>query len=106
MSAQTEQTRSAVLRRTKVREPLCAGKNNVRHAGQRLRIINDGWSTPQPNNSREGRPDARDAPLSFERFHERRLFANLVSSRATMPVDFKITSATENVLAEKSFGVC
>src|SRR5438874_5546024 len=105
MSAQTEQTRSAVLGRTKVREPLCSAKNNVRHAGQRFRIINNGWPTPQPNNGREGRADARDAALAFKRLHQCRLFANLVSARAAVPVDFKITSGTEDVFAQKSFGV-
>src|SRR5438876_11881859 len=99
MSAQTDQTRSAVFRRTEIREPLCSAKNNVRHAGQRFRIINDGWPTPQPNNSREGRPNARDAALAFERLHQSRLLANLVSARAAMPVDFKIASRTENVFA-------
>src|SRR5437870_12581351 len=99
MSAQTEQTRSAVLRRTKVREPLGSAKNNVRHAGQRFRIIDDGWPTPQPNDSREGRPDARNAALAFERFHQRRLFANLVSPRAAVPIHFKISPAAETVLS-------
>src|SRR6266567_2979245 len=106
MSAQTEQTRATVFRRTKFREPLCSAKNNVRHAGQRFRIINDSWPTPQPNDGREGRPDAGDAALAFERLHQSRLFANLVSARAAVPVDFKITSGTENVFAEKTFCVC
>src|SRR5205809_3551911 len=106
MSAQTEQTRSAVLRRTKVREPLCSAKNNVRHAGQRFRIINDGWPTPQPNDGRKGRPDAGDAALAFERLHQGRLFPDLIGASATMPINFKIATGTEDIFAEKSFGVC
>ena len=80
-------------------------KNNVRHAGQRLRIIDDRRPAPQSDHSREGRPNARNAALAFERFHQRRLFADFVGSRAAMPVNIKIAAAAENILAEKSLGV-
>ena len=54
-------------------------------AGQRLGIIDDRRPAPEPNHGRERRPDARNAALAFERFHQRRFFADFVRARAAVP---------------------
>src|SRR5277367_5335133 len=102
MPAQTEQARSAILRWTQLGKPLRAAKQYRRHAGQRLRVINDRRSAPEPDYSREGRPDSRNTSLTFERFHQRGFFTYFVGARAAVPVGLEVVAAAENVLPEKS----
>src|SRR6266571_2044888 len=105
MSAQAEQASSAILWRAKIREPLRSADNDGRNTRQRLNIINDRRPAPQPDHCREGRPNARNATFAFERFHQRRFLADFIRARATVPIDFKVAPATENILAKKAFGV-
>ena len=98
-------SRAAVFRRTQLGVPIRAAENDVGHVGQCLGIINDRGTAPKSNHRREGRPNARNASLAFERFHQRRLFADFVSSRAAVPVDVEVAPAAENVLANKPLGI-
>ena len=78
---------------------------NVGDAGQRFGIIDDRRTAPQSDHGREGRPNARNAALAFERLHQRRFFADFVSSSAAVPVHIEVAPAAKDVLAEKSLGV-
>src|SRR5439155_13575490 len=69
--AEAEQPRAAVFGRAQVREPLRSTQNNVRKARQGFSIVNNRWPAPEPDHSREGRPNSRNAALAFERFHQR-----------------------------------
>src|SRR5580704_3054626 len=102
MSAQTEQPGTAIFRRPQLGKPLRAAEDDVWHTGQRLRIINDRRSAPQPDHSRKGRPNSGNAALAFERFHERRLFTNFVSTGSAMPIHIEVVAATKNVLSQKA----
>src|SRR5258708_5730977 len=105
MATEAEQARAAVFRRPQTCIPLGAAQKNVRNARQRLGIIDDRRPAPESHDRREGRTDTWNAALAFERLHQRRLFANLVSPRAAVPENVKIVSAAEDVLAEKAFGI-
>src|SRR5437588_10427278 len=87
VTAEAEQARAAVFRSAQLGIPVGAAKNNVRDVGQRFGIINDRRPAPQTDNGRKGWTDTRNATLAFERFHQRRLFADLVGSGAAVPVD-------------------
>src|SRR5580693_2027972 len=102
MPAQTEKTCPAILGRPQLGKPFRPAQQDMRHASQRLGVINDRRSAPQPDHSWKGRADSGNAALAFERFHQRRLLAHLVGTRSTVPVDLKVVTAAENVLAEKS----
>ena len=54
------------------------------------------------HNRREGRPDARNAALAFERFHQRRLFAHFVGACAGVHEDVEIDARAEDVLADEA----
>src|SRR5581483_1892660 len=102
MSTEAEQASAAILRRPKTGVPLGAAKNDVGNAGQRLRIINDRRSAPEPDHSRERWPDSRDAALAFERLHQRRFLPNFVRAGAAMPINIEIVAAAKDILAEKA----
>ena len=55
VAAEAEQARAAVLGRAQVGESLPAAVTDVRHAGQGLDIINDGWPAPESHHRRERR---------------------------------------------------
>src|SRR5205807_4178329 len=55
--------------------------------------------------SRKRRTNARNSALTFKRFHQRRLFANFISTGTAVPVDIEVASAAEDVLSKKSPGV-
>src|SRR6185503_6844728 len=80
-------------------------QNNVRDAGEGLGVVDDRRSAPQSHDSREGRSNSRHSALALERLHERRLLADLVCSRAAVPVNFEIASAAKDVLAEETLPV-
>src|SRR4051812_40048601 len=105
MSAEAEKAGAAVLRRPVVGKFLPAHKNDVRHRSQALNIINYGGAAPEADNGREGRADTRNAALTFERFHQGRLFADLVRARAGVPVAIEFFTGAADVVAEKALGV-
>src|SRR5882762_1770958 len=105
VAAQAEEAHAAVFRCSVIGELLGAIEQDVRGAGESLNIINDRGRSPQSNDSREGRLDARHAALAFERFHQCGLFTDFVGASAAVPVNVKSLAATENALAQKTLGI-
>src|SRR5437660_10442492 len=105
MSTEAEEASTAVLGRAVVGEVLATHKNDVRDRRQALDIINDGRAAPKSDDSRKRRPDAGYTALSFERFHERRLFTDLIGAGAGVPIAIELLAGPENVVAEEAFGV-
>src|SRR3954471_24342241 len=105
MSAKAEEAGSAVLRRAVIGEFLAAHKNDVRNRSQALDIINDSGAAPESDNSRERRTNARNTALSFERFHQCRLFANFIGAGAGVPIAIELLARAEDVVAEKALGI-
>ena len=105
MSAQAKQSCAAIFRWAQVGKPVRATKEDVGNTGQRLGVIDDGGSAPESDDSREGRPDSRDAALAFQRFHQCGFFTDLIRARATVPVNVEIVAAAEDILAQETAGV-
>src|SRR5947209_3918555 len=105
MSAKAEEAGSAVLRRAIIREFLATHKNDVRDGSQTLNIINNGGATPESDNSRERRTDARNATLSFQRLHQGGLFAYFIGARARVPIAIELLAGAKDVMAEKALGI-
>src|SRR6185312_89527 len=102
IAAQTEQARAAIFWRTQVRVPLGSAEDDRRNARECLGIVDDCWAAPEANYSREGRSNARNAALAFERFHQRRFFADLICACTPVPVNVEVVTAPKNILAEKA----
>src|SRR5947209_6330603 len=105
MSAEAEEAGSTVLRRAVVGELLAAHKNDVRDRGQALDIINDSWATPESDDGWEWRTDTGNPALAFQRFHQRRFFADFVGAGAGVPVAIELLAGAEDVVTEEAFGV-
>src|SRR4051812_45443451 len=105
MSAKAEEAGSAALRRAVIGEFLAAHKNDVRDGSQALDIINDSGAAPESDDGRERRTDARNAALSFQRFHQCRLFANFIGAGAGVPITIEPFAGAEDVVAEKALGI-
>ena len=74
--------------------------------GDGLRVVDDGGAAVEADHGREGRPDARDAALAFERLHQRGLFADLIGAGAGLGDDVEVDARhAEDVLAEEALGV-
>src|SRR5262249_42071425 len=104
--AQAEEARATVLGRTIIGELLPAHKNDVRHGGDGLHVVDDRRPAPKADHGKEGRPYARDAALAFERLHQRRLFSHFIGPGAGVPVTVKLLAAAEDIFAQKAFCVC
>src|SRR5271154_3640649 len=105
ISAKAKQPSPAILRRTNLGKPFRPAENNVGHAGQSFRIINNRRTAPQPHHGRKWRPNPRNPALALERLHQSRFFSDFISPRAAMPVNLEIASAPKNVLPEKTLSV-
>src|SRR6185437_9584249 len=93
---------AAVALGSELRERLATHEKDVWSIGDRFGIIDDRWSTIQTDNSREGRLDARNTALAFERFHQRRLFADLIRARAGLRNDVEVDAGAEDIFAKKT----
>src|SRR5215467_3730640 len=85
--------------------PIGTPENDMGNARQGFGIIDDRGTAPEPYHGGKGGADARNAPFTFERFHQRRFLAYLVCASAAMPVDVEIVAAAENVFTQKAAGV-
>ena len=79
--------------------------DDMRHRRNGLGVVDDRGSAVETHDSREGRLDARNAALAFERLHQRRLFAHFVCARAGLRDDLKFGVGSEDVLAQKALRV-
>ena len=105
MAAQTKETRAAIARRADLRVSRGAHLDHMRHGGDGLGVIDDRGTAVNADHGRKGRPDARHAPLAFQRLHQRRLLAHFIGARARVRDDLKFSLTAEDVLAQKSFDV-
>src|SRR5207245_11172040 len=86
MSGQAEQASASVLGRTERGESGPAVANNRGHGAESLDIVQHGRALERAGYGRERRPDARNTALPFERFEQRRFFADLVCSGAGLRI--------------------
>ncbi len=102
VAADAEQTRAAVARSADRRVGCRAHGDDVGHGGDGLGVVDDRGTAVEADDGREGRLDARNAALAFERLHERRFFADFVGARAGLRDDLEFSFGAEDVLAEKA----
>ena len=105
VAADAEETSAAVALAAELGVGLAAHEQDVRGCGDGLGVIDDGGTAVEADDSREGRLDAGDAALAFERLHEGGLFADLVGSGAGLGDDVEVDAAAEDVFAEEALGV-
>ena len=77
----------------------------MRHGGDGLGVVDDRGTAVEADDGREGRLDARNAALAFERLHQRGLFANFVGACAGLRDDLEFGFGAEDVLAQEALGV-
>ncbi len=83
-----------------------AHEQDVRGGGDGLGVVDDGGAAVEADDGGEGRLDARDAALAFERLHQRGLFADFVGAGAGLGDDVEVEALdAEDVLAEEALGV-
>ena len=97
-----EQARAAVARSAHGRVGCRAHGDDVGHGGDGLGVVDDRGTAVEADDGREGRLDARNAALAFERLHERGFFAHFVCARAGLGDDLEFGTGAEDVLAEKA----
>src|SRR5271156_4524385 len=102
---QAEQARSAVAFRAELGVFRAANAKDVRHRRQRFGVVDNRGTAIEPDHGREGRADARDAALAFERLHQRRLFAHFVGPGPSMRNGVEVDARSEDVLAEEALRV-
>src|SRR5207249_9836006 len=83
-------------------EPVGASLHDVRHAGERLDVVDDRRAAEQAVRGGKGRLDARVAALALERFDEPGLLAADVGARSAVHPDVEIEARTEDVAAEEA----
>ena len=81
---------------------LAAHQEDVRGVGDGLGVVDDGGAAVEADDGREGRLDARNAALAFERLHQGGLFADLVGACAGLRDDVEVDAGAEDVLAEEA----
>ena len=105
VAADAEEACAAVAFGAELGVGLAAHEEDVRGVGDGLGVVDDGGATVKADDGREGRLDARDAALAFERLHEGGLFADLVGSCAGLGDDVEVDASAEDVFAEEASGV-
>ncbi len=105
MAGDAEEARAAVALGAELGVGLAAHQQDVRGAGDGLGVVDDGGAAVEADDGREGRLDARNAALAFERLHQRGLFADLVGAGAGLRDDVEVEAGAEDVLAEEALGV-
>ncbi len=91
--------------RADLRKGRAAHGDHVRNGGDGLGVVDDRGTAIEADDRREGRLDARDAALAFERLHEGRFFADLVCARAGLRDDLKFVSEPKMFFAEEALRV-
>src|SRR5207248_3656612 len=99
-----EELRPGALLRADRAEPVRAAQHDVRHAGERLDVVDDGRAAEEPVGGRKGRLDARVAALALERLDEARLLAADVGAGAAVDPDLEVEAGAEEVLDEEAPG--
>ncbi len=105
VAGDAEEARAAVALGAELGVGLAAHQEDVRGGGDGLGVVDDGGAAVEADDGREGRLDARNAALAFERFHQGGLFADLVGSRAGLGDDVEVDAGAEDVFAEEALRV-
>ncbi len=106
MAGDAEEAGAAVAFRTELGVGLAAHEKDMRGGGDGFDVVDDGRSAVKADDGGEGRLDAGDAALAFERFHEGGLFADLVGAGAGLGDDVEVDAfLAEDVLAEDALCV-
>ena len=100
VAGEAEHAGAAVLRRAEIREHSPPFSDDGRHGAEGLDVVQHGGRLQGARHRREGRPDARDAALAFERFEQRRFLAALVRARAGVRVEVEVEAGALDVLAQ------
>src|SRR4051812_14110694 len=101
VACKTRQTCAPVLFiRSKAGVPLTAIENDRRNCCDGLNVVDDCWPAVKTFDRREGRFQARQSALAFERLHQRGLLANFVCAGPSVGKDVELASAAEDVLAQ------
>ena len=77
----------------------------MRDGGDGFGVVDDRGSAVEADDRGEGRLDARDAALAFERFHQRGFFAHFVGAGAGLRDDLEFGFGPEDVFAEEALRV-
>src|SRR5262249_8000186 len=83
-------------------EPLVALVDDVRHAGERLDVVDDRRLAEGALDGGKGRFDARPGALAFETLDQAGLLAADVGAGATVEVYVEVEAAAEDVLAQQA----
>src|SRR3989454_3189890 len=97
-----EELRPGALLRADRAEPVRAAQHDVRHAGERLDVVDDGRAAEEPVDGRKGRLDARVGALALERLDEARLLAADVGARAAVYPHLEVEAGAEDVPPEET----
>ena len=105
VAAEAEEARAAVAFGAEFGVVRGADAEDVRNGGDGLGVVDDGGPAVESDDRGEGRADARDAALAFQRFHQRGFFADFVRAGAGLGDDVEVDAGAEDVLAEEALGV-
>jgi hypothetical protein len=89
--------------------PLPAVQDDVRYAGERLAVVDEGGAVPHACDSGQGcvgEFEARHAALAHQAGHHRRFLATFIGACAHVDVEIVIEAAAQNVFAQIARAVC
>ena len=103
VAGDAEEAGAAVALGAELGVGLAAHEQDVRGGGDGFSVVDDGGAAVEADDGGEGRLDARDAALAFERLHQCGLFADLVGAGAGLGDDVEVDALfAEDVLAEEA----
>ena len=102
MAGDTEYLGAAIVGLAEVQEPVGAVGQDVRHRGQRLRIINSGRAAVEAEAGRERRLEARQAFLAFNGIQQCGFLAADIGPGTEVRIEVEIDPAAENVFTQQT----
>ena len=106
VAGDAEEAGAAVALGAELGVGLAAHEEDVRGGGDGFGVVDDGGAAVEADDGGEGRLDAGDAALAFERLHQGGLFADLVGAGAGLGDDVEVDALfAEDVFAEEALGV-
>ena len=93
VAADAEEARAAVALGAELGVGLAAHEQDVRGVGDGLGVVDDGGAAVEADDGGEGRLDAGDAALAFERLHQGGLFADFVGAGAGLGDDVEVDAS-------------
>ena len=102
VAGDAEELRAGALLGTDRAEPVGTPQHDVRHAGERLDVVDDRRAAEEAMRRGKWRLDARVAALALERFDEAGLLPADVGPGPAMHPHVEVESGAEDVLAEEA----